>query len=576
MTCARLLALLAAVALAVASQGFAQVIPKGAEPGDPEQVNAMIQENRRLTEQNRRLEIKLAQVKAQAAQLARKVGVRDTVIIAIARRIGEAEPGIGYDRLIMLVEQQGLENARLRGQLSAMETAFAQAAASPARDRAERLLAQAHSALDASRLEEADRLLDQLETLHRSALSASRASLAQVVLARAGVARQLLHFDAARARYRSLAEELPAGDVRGHWQVVMGLAATDYEEGLLRADATLLQRAANAYRDEALPLAPRAGRPLDHAVNQNNLGNALEAAGSRRGEPAALRSAIAAYGAAMEIWTETSAPVEWARAQSNLGTVFFELSAMSGLERDADDAIAAYGSALRVLDLRGAAVDRAMVRNNLGNALTFRGDMGQGSIPMLRKAVAAYEEALVDLPRASLPYLWATTKNNLGNALTALGQRDPNPDPWLRAAVDAFQDALKVRTYQTSPYDWAMTQNNLGMALQERGLAAKDVALLEDAVAAYREALRVRTLTDLPFPFALTSENLGSALIAIAKLNGRCDVARESETVMREAARVFAAPQYARNRASVAPRLAVAAALHERLCRGRPRSTPKP
>ncbi len=154
--------------------------------------------------------------------------------------------------------------------------------------------------------------------------------------------------------------------------------------GQRESGTTHLEEAAAAFR-AALEERTRERAPLQWAMAQDNLGNALRALGEReRGAPDAgqgrLEEAVAAYRAALEEWTRERVPLQWATAQSNLG------------------------STLRALGERESGTP----------------DVGRGR---LEEAVAAFREALEERTRVRVPLDWATTQNNLGNALATLGER---------------------------------------------------------------------------------------------------------------------------------------------------------
>jgi transcriptional regulator with XRE-family HTH domain len=80
----------------------------------------------------------------------------------------------------------------------------------------------------------------------------------------------------------------------------------------------LLQDAVTAYR-AALEVYTREASPMDWAMTQNNLGNALRDLGTRAGDTAALQDAVTAYRAALEVYTREASPMDWAMTQNNLG-----------------------------------------------------------------------------------------------------------------------------------------------------------------------------------------------------------------------------------------------------------------
>jgi tetratricopeptide (TPR) repeat protein len=74
-----------------------------------------------------------------------------------------------------------------------------------------------------------------------------------------------------------------------------------------------------AYR-AALAEYTRERVPLDWAMTQNNLGNALSTLGARESGTARLEEAVAAYRAALAEYTRERVPLDWAMTQNNLGT----------------------------------------------------------------------------------------------------------------------------------------------------------------------------------------------------------------------------------------------------------------
>ena len=63
----------------------------------------------------------------------------------------------------------------------------------------------------------------------------------------------------------------------------------------------------------------RARVPLEWAMTQMNLGNALQTLGERESGTARLEEAVAAYREALQEMTRARVPLEWATAQYNLG-----------------------------------------------------------------------------------------------------------------------------------------------------------------------------------------------------------------------------------------------------------------
>ena len=104
-------------------------------------------------------------------------------------------------------------------------------------------------------------------------------------------------------------------------------------------DARALREAVAAF-NAALEVRTRERDPANWALTQNNLGDTLESLGEL-GDGAALQGAVAADRAALEVFTRDHDPAHWAMAQFNLGDALLA-------ERDRAGAIAAYHAALEV------------------------------------------------------------------------------------------------------------------------------------------------------------------------------------------------------------------------------------
>jgi tetratricopeptide (TPR) repeat protein len=230
----------------------------------------------------------------------------------------------------------------------------------------------------------------------------------------------------------------------------------------------------------------------DWARTQNNLGIAWATLPTGdRGEN--LRKAIAAYTAALEVFTRAAHPADWAATQNNLGAAWADLPTGDRGE-NLGKAIAAYTAALEVRTRAAHPADWAMTQNNLGVAWADlpTGDRGEN----LRKAIAAYTAALEVYTRAAHPVEWATTQNNLGNAWLNLptGDRGEN----LGKAIAAYTAALEVHTRAAHPLDWAETRFNLGLAHAGLAGAGGGCADWRQAIGQVKAAAGV--LTEAAFP----------------------------------------------------------------------------
>ena len=116
-----------------------------------------------------------------------------------------------------------------------------------------------------------------------------------------------------------------------------------------KAGRCQLEEAIAAFR-EALKENSRELLPLDWAMIQNNLCNALRTLGEREGGTARLEEAVAACREALKEWTHERVPLQWAMAQTNLGNALMRLGEREGGTARLEEAIAAFREALKERD----------------------------------------------------------------------------------------------------------------------------------------------------------------------------------------------------------------------------------
>ena len=164
-----------------------------------------------------------------------------------------------------------------------------------------------------------------------------------------------------------------------------------------------------------LRFRPAERHPLDWAVTQNNLGEALSRFGARESGTARLEEAVAAYRATLEEWTRERAPLKW-----------------------------------------------AMTQNNLGEALSRLGERESGTA-RLEEAVAAYRAALEERTRERVPLDWAESFGNQGVALAKIAARTNN-GALAETAVQQIEAAGETARAGGNEYTWAFFQKRLPKA----------------------------------------------------------------------------------------------------------------
>jgi tetratricopeptide (TPR) repeat protein len=106
-----------------------------------------------------------------------------------------------------------------------------------------------------------------------------------------------------------------------------------------------LEEAVAAYR-AALEELPRDRVPLDWAMTQHGLGNALSTLGERESGTKRLEEAVLAHRAALEERTRDRVPLQWAQTQNNLGSALSTLGERESGTAQLEAAVAAYRAAL--------------------------------------------------------------------------------------------------------------------------------------------------------------------------------------------------------------------------------------
>jgi tetratricopeptide (TPR) repeat protein len=88
--------------------------------------------------------------------------------------------------------------------------------------------------------------------------------------------------------------------------------------------------------------------PLDWAMVESNLGNALVILGKREGGTVRLEQAVTAYRAALQERRQERMPLEWAGTQYGLGGALAALGKQESGTARLEEAVVAYDAALAV------------------------------------------------------------------------------------------------------------------------------------------------------------------------------------------------------------------------------------
>ena len=448
---------------------------------------------------------------AGSDEAARKFGIKEGMLMALARRYAEGD-ATDFDSALRGLERafEVVAEEKARGELPSN--------LGEAVDAVLKRMAELNEAgeLDAAAAE-VDRALEAAEA-EGEAVEARK-----VALLEAGVEQDILRRNPTSAAARLVARlGLEVAEPGARFAALRALRREWYERGRdkgLNFDAEVAVALARASVDLAQG-ADQRGTAL------NDLGLALQTLGEREAGTGRLNDAVTAFRDALKEWTRERVPLDWAMAQMNLGNALATLGEREAGTGRLDEAVSAYRDALKEQTRERVPLDWAMTQMNLGNALQTLGAREAGT-GRLDEAVAAYRDALKERTCERVPLEWATAQMNLGNALRALGEREAGTGR-LDDAVSAYRDALKEYTRERVPLDWAMAQMNLGNALQTLGAREAGTGRLDEAVAAYRDALKERTRERVPLDWALSQMNLGNALAILGEREagtGRLDEA---------------------------------------------------
>jgi tetratricopeptide (TPR) repeat protein len=373
----------------------------------------------------------------------------------------------------------------------------------------------AKDAIAAGQLDHADELLERVEKLQDAAIASEQLERARTSAQRGQLAMSQLRYQDAAQHFAQAAKRVPEEYGKIGLRYLDQEADALYRQGDERGDNTALKTAIERHR-MLLTRRPRDRVPLDWAMTQVNLGNALATLGGRESGTARLEAAVAAYHAALEEYTPDRTPLNWASTQNNLGNALVIIEERESGTARLEAAVAAYRAALEVTTRERAPFKWARTQNNLGDALEILGERESGTA-RLKDAVSAYRAALEERTRERVPLDWAMTQMNLGVALETLGERETGTDH-LTEAVKAYHEVLEESTRERVPLMWAKTQYNLGNALETLGEREGGTAQLEglgEAVAAYHLALEERTRERVPLDWAVTQNALAIALRAL-------------------------------------------------------------
>jgi tetratricopeptide (TPR) repeat protein len=183
----------------------------------------------------------------------------------------------------------------------------------------------------------------------------------------------------------------------------------------------------------------------------------------RAGDRAAnLREALRLVDQSLEILTADRYPEDFALAQSRRGSLLLDLDEGEAV---VEHSLAAYRAALTVYSRHSYPHDWALVLSNMATAYLTRG--GTSRIEDIRRAISLLEQALEVRTRESLPGEWALTQMNLGLALSRLPATEGGDAR--RRAIESLRGALEVFGELGDGLGQTQASFNLGVTLARSG-----------------------------------------------------------------------------------------------------------
>ncbi len=294
------------------------------------------------------------------------------------------------------------------------------------------------------------------------------------------LAQSLSHLDAAIARYQgaiALVDPVVHPYICAMLENNLGAA---YSDLAVRRDPVANLNLSIAAYETALQQRPASVEPRRYAATQNNLGTAYWNLGQHEALVPNLQRAIRAYGEALTIYDPDAEPLHYAMIQNNIGTAYWNL-AQCDLDTDTPDAkrhvtpedllksaIAAYGEALQYRTPIATPIAHAATQNNLGTAYWHLANQPatrpEEVQSCLLAAMAAYQSAIAtsEVMHQPLPFDLAATRNNLASAYHQAATNrhaqwdKPQRASYLDQALDLQLQALQVWEVGSELYETAL------------------------------------------------------------------------------------------------------------------------
>ena len=386
-------------------------------------------------------------------------------------------------------------------------------------------LEQSIDAFKNGRLEEADKLLEEINSTEQEYLNERQKRQSERLAFQAQIVIGLRDARRARALYDLAYSCLLPEDNGAKYNVLMSGAVLFYELGLIDRTIEALYFA-KEFLEKIIEECAPSEFTHDEAMLFLLYGDVLSALGeAERGAtgPALLHNSIKAYLHAQKALKYDKKNVLSPVIFTGLGNVYGKLGdRLSGHEKTAQyiNAINSFENALETPRNVLPKHIWAYIKNNQGiiyHNLIKGGKPLEQARKLVKKSKDAFDDAATVSTEEKDPVSWSKIKNNLGLLLCDSARMQEKQEAMATSdqAICEFKYALRVRTRISVPQKWAMTVQNLGLAYTskaELSEGCRQIINFKRAINAYTAALDVRTKKDFPQYWAQTQSNLGRAL----------------------------------------------------------------
>jgi tetratricopeptide (TPR) repeat protein len=252
--------------------------------------------------------------------------------------------------------------------------------------------------------------------------------------------------------------------------------------GELDIDIWRFQEAIDAYK-AALQVRTKYNSAYDWAVTANNLANAYLRSGERLLESDEIDQVLRMKAYDYVINAENTyrdvltvrrqngdRPLDWALTQNNLGNALRIHGNITGNKEVVEEAIQAYELSLRERTKILVPLQWAKTKRNLGIALKDFGEYEDGVLSLVR-AIKCFEEAQEIQERENTPLQWGRAESDKGDALRIIAQKNGDKIK-LQESISSIDASIHVFEKHGARYD-------LKKANKRRNVAVGLLASLE-------------------------------------------------------------------------------------------------